>query len=457
MVPRKIGSSLAALLLLSCCLARTAPAQDAKKNQPNINLTTGEIAARVKRSLVVVTTRDSKGNAVAQGSGFFIMPHIVVTNIHVLKRASEASVKSIADGVSYKVDSVQGFALNHDLCALSVPDAKGVPLPTTSANLSSVGDEILVAGNPEGLEASFSKGIVSAVRKDRGLFQIDAPISPGSSGGPVVNQRGEVIGVAASSMVEGQNLNFAVPIDFLLTDDGSSSGHAQSIWTMGRLSVTNLENDGFHGPVKNVEERHSEYSYNAANNTYLEGPSEVSSRISFNREGRLEETETYWNGAKTGSGIREYSNDGLIKRWTSIDGNGKSDGGKDYPVDTAIMTYVMNNPLDETREYGDAGDNGNKSAPDHQVQKFDLMGNQVELAFPNKGTRYESRFDAQGRETEQLEYKNGKLFSAERFTYMTNAHVDWVKKHGTFWTADAPSLGYTPSENYYRAITYYSE
>jgi V8-like Glu-specific endopeptidase len=451
MVSREIGSSLAALLLLSCCLARTAPAQAAKKNQPNTNPTTGEIAARVKRSLVVVTTRDSKGNAVAQGSGFFIMPHIVVTNIHVLKRASEASVKSISDGVSYKVDSVQGFALNHDLCALSVPDAKGVPLPTTSANLSSVGDEILVAGNPEGLEASFSKGIVSAVRKDRGLFQIDAPISPGSSGGPVVNQRGEVIGVAASSMVEGQNLNFAVPIDFLFTDDGTSSGHAQSVWTMGRLSVTNLENDGFHGQVKNVEERHSEYSYNAANNTYIDGPSELSSRIRFSRQGRLEETESYWKGLKTGSSMREYSDDGLIKRLTSVDGNGKSDGGKDYPVDTAIMTYGMNNPLDETREYGDKG------SPDYQEQKFDLMGNQVELAFPNKGIRYESRFDAQGRETEQLEYKNGKLFSAERFTYVTNAHGDWVKKHGTFWTADAPNLGYTPAESYYRAITDDSE
>jgi hypothetical protein len=458
MVPRKIGSSFAALLLLSCCLTRTSPAQVAKKNQPKTNLTTGEIAAHVKRSLVVITTRDSKGNAVAQGSGFFITPHFVVTNVHVMKRASEASVKSLADGVTYKVDEVLEFSLNHDLCVLVLPDAMGVPLPT-NAKGSAVGDEIIVAGNPEGLEASISIGIVSAVRKERGLVQIDAPISPGSSGGPVVNQRGEVIGVAESSLIEGQNLNFAVPIGFL--NDGTLlesteyppmlSGHPQTVWAMGRLSVTNLENDGFHGPVKNVEERHSEYSYNAANNTYIEGPSELSSRISFNRQGRLEETESYWKGLKTGSLMREYSDDGLIKRLTSVDGNGESDGGKDYPVNTAIMTYGMNNPLDETREYGDKG------SSDYQEQKFDLMGNQVELAFPNKGIRYESRFDAQGKETEQLEYKNGKLFSAERFTYVTNAHGDWEKKYGTFWTADAPSLGYTPSENYYRAITYYSE
>jgi hypothetical protein len=455
---RKIGSYFAILLLLTCCLAKTAPAQVAKKNQPKTNLTTGEIAARVKRSLVVITTRDSKGNAVAQGSGFFITPHFVVTNVHVMKRASEASVKSLADGVTYKVDEVLEFSLNHDLCILNLPDAMGVPL-ATNAKGSAVGDEIIVAGNPEGLEASISIGIVSAVRKERGLVQIDAPISPGSSGGPVVNQRGEVIGVAESSLVEGQNLNFAVPIGFL--NDGTLlesteyppmlSGHPQTVWAMGRLSVTNLENDGFHGPVRSVEERHSEYSYNAANDTNTEGPSELSSRISFDREGRLEEIESYWKGVETGSLKREYSGDGLIKRLTSVDGNGKSDGGKDYPVDTAIMTYLMSNPLDETSVFGDKG------SPDYQEQKYDLMGNQVEVAFPNKGIRYESRFDAQGRETEQLDYKNGKLFSAERFTYVTNAHGDWVKKHGTFWAANAPSLGYTSSENYYRAITYYSE
>ena len=58
---------------------------------------------------------------------------------------------------------------------------------------------------------------------------------------------------------------------------------------------------------------------------------------------------------------------------------------------------------------------------------------------------------------EQLSYENGKLASAERFTYVTNTHGDWVKKHVTFWAANAPKLGYQSSENYYRAIAYYSE
>jgi len=318
---RKTGSGFATLLVLTCCFVKTVPAQITKKTQQKPALTTGEIAARVKKSLVVITTQDSKGNAVALGSGFFITPHVVVTNLHVMKRASEASVKSLSDGVAYKVDLVLEFALNHDLCTLNVPDANGVPL-ATSASVASVGDEILVAGNPEGLDASFSKGIVSAVRNEQGLLQIDAPISPGSSGGPVVNQRGEVVGVAVSSLVEGQNLNFAVPIGFLY--GGMLSGYSQSVWSIGRLAVSGLENDGFHGAVKRYEERHSEYSYNVVNNAYIEGPAELSAAHQFGPGGRMEEIDFYSNGVANGELVTEYSAEGLIKRVTQIDGKGKS-------------------------------------------------------------------------------------------------------------------------------------
>ena len=195
MIFRKAGSCLAALLLLSCCLARTDPAQVAKKNQQNPALTTSDIAARVKRSLVVIVTQDHEGNAVAQGSGFFIMPYFVATNLHVLKRASQGSVKLVSDDVTYKITNVVAVSLKHDICVLYLADAKGTPLPSSKDD-AVVGQDILVAGNPEGLEATFSKGIVSAIRPQAGLLQIDAPISPGSSGGPVVDKRGEVIGLA---------------------------------------------------------------------------------------------------------------------------------------------------------------------------------------------------------------------------------------------------------------------
>jgi S1-C subfamily serine protease len=176
-------------------------------------LSTQELAKRVRNSLVMIVTQDHNGNAIAQGSGFFITPTLVATNLHVLKRASQGYVKSVSEGVVYKITNVAGFSLKRDLCVLFLANAKGMPLPSSTAEVS-VGQDILVAGNPEGLEATFSKGIISAIRSREGLLQIDAPISPGSSGGPVVTQSGEVIGLVVSSLTEGQNLNFAVPMRF---------------------------------------------------------------------------------------------------------------------------------------------------------------------------------------------------------------------------------------------------
>jgi hypothetical protein len=80
-----------------------------------------------------------------------------------------------------------------------------------------VGDEVYVVGNPQGLEGTFSQGIVSSVRQvgPDSLLQITAPISPGSSGGPVLSAQGKVIGVAVATFRGGQNLNFAVPASYL--------------------------------------------------------------------------------------------------------------------------------------------------------------------------------------------------------------------------------------------------
>lgn len=74
-----------------------------------------------------------------------------------------------------------------------------------------IGDTVYEVGNPEGLEGTFSQGIISGLR-GTDYIQITAPISPGSSGGPVINQYGEVIGIATSFNKEGQNLNFAIPV-----------------------------------------------------------------------------------------------------------------------------------------------------------------------------------------------------------------------------------------------------
>ena len=101
------------------------------------------------------------------------------------------------------------------LLKVDVPKEFAVPLPIVRA-VPQEGEFVVVVGNPYGLEGSVSNGIVSAVREIPGygkIIQITAPISPGSSGSPVVNMLGQVIGVATLQAAEGQSLNFAVPAD----------------------------------------------------------------------------------------------------------------------------------------------------------------------------------------------------------------------------------------------------
>lgn len=91
----------------------------------------------------------------------------------------------------------------------------GIPALSLSPKEPSVGDAIWVAGAPKGLQGTLSTGIVSAFRDASYLgfksYQINAAISPGSSGGPVMNENGEIVGVSVASFTEGQALNFAIP------------------------------------------------------------------------------------------------------------------------------------------------------------------------------------------------------------------------------------------------------
>lgn len=283
------------LSLFVSCAPLLIAAQSGKPGQRTPPLTNRELAAQVRKSLVVVLIQDDAGNPIAQGSGFFFKPRFfkpgfVATNLHVLKRASQGYVKSLSDGVSYKVSGVAGFDLKHDVCVLFLGGAGDPSLPPSlslSTTEVAVGDDILVAGNPEGLEASFSRGIVSAIRSGSGLIQMDAAISPGSSGGPVVNQHGEVVGLAVSTLVEGQNLNFAVPVRYLLEQKLDT---ALTVRMAGGMAVTDLEEDGFHGPVRTVTESQADYTFDDARNAYIEGPAVPQTSSKYNQDGQSEES-----------------------------------------------------------------------------------------------------------------------------------------------------------------------
>jgi S1-C subfamily serine protease len=169
---------------------------------------------RIKPSTVIIFVYDDKGEFLKLGSGFFISQNgDVITNYHVIQGASSAEIKT-ADEKTYPITYIVAGDEQNDVIRLSVniPSQFVYPL-TLSQTIPEVGERIIVYGSPLGLENTVSDGIVSAIRDipDYGrIIQITAPISPGSSGSPVLNMQGEVIGIAAFQLIEGQNINFAI-------------------------------------------------------------------------------------------------------------------------------------------------------------------------------------------------------------------------------------------------------
>ena len=202
MLTRRLPLCLALLLLA----AVAAVAQEA---------TLPELVRRVKPEVVSVITYDAKGNALMTGSGFFVRPGEVVTNMHVIEGARRVEIKTL-DGKGRIYQSAGALAVDDegDLALL------GVEMPAERAHASSLtatvpdeGEQIFVIGNPLRLEGSVSDGIVSAVREVPSLgriIQITAPISHGNSGSPVFNMRGQVVGVVTVKVVNGQNINLAL-------------------------------------------------------------------------------------------------------------------------------------------------------------------------------------------------------------------------------------------------------
>ena len=151
------------------------------------------------------------------GSGFVIRDDQIVTNYHVIDNMSIGGVRLVGKEDLYPIEATLAVEKNRDLAIIKVV---GIDVPALSLGDSDavqIGDKVYVAGNPQGLEGSFSDGIISAIRGGSAdkFFQMTAPISQGSSGGPVVNARGEVIGVSFATHLEGQNLNFAIPVNYL--------------------------------------------------------------------------------------------------------------------------------------------------------------------------------------------------------------------------------------------------
>lgn len=196
---------IAVALILLICLLTIAQSQ-----------TPREVAQKTLPSVVLIIGESNKGKAISLGSGFFVREDIIATNNHVIEGASSLYAKIRGSNKFYALKLIIARPRT-DLALLRIVGISKAPLLLANFSQVEVGDEVYAVGNPSGLEGTFSQGLVSGIRKtkDTDYLQISAPISHGSSGGPILNKSGEVIGVAVGGIETQGNLNFAIPVSEL--------------------------------------------------------------------------------------------------------------------------------------------------------------------------------------------------------------------------------------------------
>ncbi len=160
------------------------------------------------------------GESLGVGSGFAVGTDKVVTARHLVQGATSISVLGL-DGLEYEA-AVLGSDARTDLALLDVPGASLQPVRLGRSHTLMVGDTVLAIGNPYGLGHSLAQGVVGGQQRamdggdgNAAFVQLSIPLNPGNSGGPILDDRGLVVGVLAGTHAQGQAIAFAVPVDVL--------------------------------------------------------------------------------------------------------------------------------------------------------------------------------------------------------------------------------------------------
>jgi S1-C subfamily serine protease len=174
-----------------------------------------DVVINAKPAVVKVIAVDANQKPCKTSTGFFITHDgVLVTNDHVIEGAADLFAQT-STGAIYIFRSVIFRSVNLDLALLKFA-ATGVPhLRLGSTAHVGEGQRIVVIARPEGLQVTVSAGIISAFRDNRSSMEITAAISPGSSGAPVLDESGQVIGIANSICKDGRDLNCAIAAETL--------------------------------------------------------------------------------------------------------------------------------------------------------------------------------------------------------------------------------------------------
>lgn len=212
-------------------------------------LSARDIYNNSKEKVAMVLCYD-KGLPISQGSGFFINENTLITNYHVIEGASLIEIKLPTQKEVFKGATIIKASEDYDIAIIQTKQSFSF-LQIDSTDSDNVGSKIYCIGNPRGFEGTISEGILSGKREYEGtdFLQITAPISPGNSGGPVINDKGDVIGISTFTYKSSQNLNFAMPIkyiskctDYVPKPKGRASHH---LYGMDPQDVTMTDFNGF--------------------------------------------------------------------------------------------------------------------------------------------------------------------------------------------------------------------
>lgn len=209
-----------------------------------------EVFAAASPSVVVVLMEDGRGEIISLGSGVVVDEGVAVTNCHVVYEKQDDKTEKLRENLRIRQAAdaqteapnlmnaeVVGTDKENDLCLLSIAGLKkpsAQPAVMSSVSSLLIGEDVYAIGAPQGLDLSFSRGIVSQLRIRKGNvpeIQTDASISPGSSGGGLFNANGELVGITTYQYRLSQNLNFAMPtdnvVDLILNSKRGSSRFTQ--------------------------------------------------------------------------------------------------------------------------------------------------------------------------------------------------------------------------------------
>lgn len=181
-----------------------------------------ELFAQASQSVVRINVSDGFGNGLALGSGVVIDRGVVITNCHVALAGPRLDIRYLDQQYSASILTADE---RHDLCKLSVLGLSAPNVTMDKVASLKVGQKVYAIGSPQGLDLTLSDGMISSLRQEPigTLIQTSAPVSPGSSGGGLFTEQGTLAGIITFQMRSGQNLNFALPTDWILTMSDSTA------------------------------------------------------------------------------------------------------------------------------------------------------------------------------------------------------------------------------------------